>query len=130
MKADFELAAELYRLAAEQGHADAQYALGAMTENGRGVKANLKRALYYYNLAAEQGHVNAQVNLGVVYVKGETDIQDFVKAHMWFNLAAAQGNKTARDFRDRIAKQMMPSDISFAQKQARICLEQNYQKCS
>ena len=88
------------------------------------------KAAELYLAAAEQGHIDSQVNLGVVYVKGKDAIQDYIKAHMWFNIAAAQGNRTARDYRDRIAKRMMPKDISTAQRLARSCLSRNYIGCN
>ena len=45
---------------AEQGHTDAQYKLGWMYHNGRGVTQDDKMAVKWYTLAAEQGHVDAQ----------------------------------------------------------------------
>ena len=49
----------LYRLAAEQGHVEAQYNLGTMFEAGRGVAQDDAEAAKWYGLAAEQGHVAA-----------------------------------------------------------------------
>tara|TARA_R110000765_G_scaffold324976_2_gene416497 strand:+ start:916 stop:1131 length:216 start_codon:yes stop_codon:yes gene_type:complete len=56
-----------YRLAAEQGDADAQYNLGIMYDTGRGVPENDAEAVRWYRLAAEQGDANAQFNLGGMY---------------------------------------------------------------
>ena len=47
---------------AEQGHADAQFSLGFMYENGLGAEA-----LKWYRLAAEQGLAEGQYNLGNMY---------------------------------------------------------------
>jgi TPR repeat protein len=44
-----------YRLAAAQGHADAQNNLGIMFENGRGVAKDTAEAIRLYRLAAAQG---------------------------------------------------------------------------
>ena len=44
-----------YTLAAEQGHASAQYNLGFMYNNGRGVPQDDKTAVKWHTLAAEQG---------------------------------------------------------------------------
>ena len=109
---------------------NAQHALGMMYDAGRGVEQSYTKAADLYLAAAEQGHIESQVNLGVVYVKGKDAVQDYIKAHMWFNIAAAQGNRTARDYRDRIAKRMMPKDISTAQRLARSCLSRNYVGCN
>jgi TPR repeat protein len=42
-----------YRLAAEQGHANAQYNLGFMYANGKGVLEDFAEALKWYRLSAE-----------------------------------------------------------------------------
>jgi TPR repeat protein len=60
---DYAEAVRLYRLAAAQGHAGAQYSLGFMFENGNGVKKNRAEAIRWYRLAAAQGHAFAENNL-------------------------------------------------------------------
>ena len=52
---DYKEAVKWYRLAAEQGYADAQYNLGLMYSNGEGVPQDYKEAVKWYRLAAEQG---------------------------------------------------------------------------
>ena len=56
-----------YRLAAEQGDADAQYSLGNMNAEGRGVARDDAEAVRWYRLAAEQGYARAQNRLGAMY---------------------------------------------------------------
>ena len=53
----------LFRLAAGQGYARAQYDLGNAYLNGRGVPQDDKEAARLYRLAAEQGNVYAQQRL-------------------------------------------------------------------
>lgn len=48
---------------ARQGDADAQFALGWMYANGKGVAADEKVAAQLYTMAAEQGHSSAQDSL-------------------------------------------------------------------
>ena len=43
-----------YRLAADQGHADAQYNLGFMYANGEGVPQDYVQAYLWFNLAASR----------------------------------------------------------------------------
>ncbi|MER9429859.1 tetratricopeptide repeat protein [Mesorhizobium sp. M0408] len=52
---DYAEAAKLYRLAADQGHAQAQYNLGHMAGNGQGVPQNYAEAMKWFRLAADQG---------------------------------------------------------------------------
>jgi len=58
---DIPEALKWYRLAAEQGLADAQYMLGVTYQmGGRGVPADYSEALKWYRMAAEKGFANAQ----------------------------------------------------------------------
>ena len=58
-----------YRLAADQGDVGAQYNLGVMYDEGRGVPEDVKEALKWYRLAADQGVADVQYNLGRMYGK-------------------------------------------------------------
>jgi uncharacterized protein len=106
------------RLAAEQGHAQAQHNLGFMYDSGQGVPQNDAEAMKWYRLAAEQGHADAQYNLGVMYRDGQGIPQDYVQALMWFNLAASE-QATAVQGRDLAASKMTPAQIAEAQRLAR-----------
>ena len=76
---------------AEQGVAKAQYNLGVMYANGRGVRQNDAEALRWYRKAAEQEDADAQFNLGGMYAYGRGVRQDDTEAVKWFRQAAAQG---------------------------------------
>lgn len=52
-----------YCSAAKSGDADAQYALGWMYANGRGVAVDESVAAQLYGMAAEQGHISAKASL-------------------------------------------------------------------
>ena len=68
---DYATALREFKRLAKQGLAPAQYNLGLMYANGRGVPQDYKTAVKSYRLAAEQGNANAQVNLGYMYNKGK-----------------------------------------------------------
>ena len=61
-----ELAAELYCDASRHGDAEAQFSLGWMYANGRGVLRDDNMASYFFGLAAEQGHEHAKKMLRFV----------------------------------------------------------------
>ena len=61
---------DLFRQAAEQGHASAQFNLGLMYATGEGVPEDDAEAVRWYRMAAEQGHAGAQFNLGLMYATG------------------------------------------------------------
>jgi TPR repeat protein len=55
-----------YRLAAEQGDADAQYIVGVMYHNGEGVPQDYIVAHMWWNLSATKGNELARQNRDVV----------------------------------------------------------------
>jgi TPR repeat protein len=59
-----------YRKAAEQGHAEAQFKLGAMYFSGDCVPQDDAGAVKWYRMAAEQGHTEAQADLAYMYENG------------------------------------------------------------
>jgi uncharacterized protein len=84
------------RSLAEQGHAEAQYNLGAMYTNGIGVPQNSQEAATWYRQAAEQGHADAQFILGVMYTHGIGVPQNGQEAVKWSRKAAEQGHADAQ----------------------------------
>jgi TPR repeat protein len=58
--ADDKEAVKRFRLAADQGNANAQYNLGLIYEIGAGVSEDNKEAVKWYQMAADQGHIAAQ----------------------------------------------------------------------
>ena len=63
VREDHAEAVRWYRLAADQGHANAQYVLGIRYENGSGVRRDRVEAARWYRLAADQGHEDARKRL-------------------------------------------------------------------
>ena len=93
---DYTTAAKEFRLLAEQGDAGAQFNLGNMYDQGKGVPQDYAEAVRWYRLAAEQGIADAQFNLGNMYSKGEGVTQDYAEAVRWYQLSAKQGNASAQ----------------------------------
>ena len=52
---DYKEAVKWFRLSAEQGNEKAQFYLGAMYDEGKGVPQDYKEAVRLYRLSAEQG---------------------------------------------------------------------------
>ena len=115
-------AVQLYRLAAEQGVAGAQFRLGVVYAEGRGVAQDDKESVRWFRLAAEQGDAEAQGGLGLAYSAGRGVPQDFVASHMWITLAAARLTGATRHgalkFRDTIAAAMTSEQIAEAHRLA------------
>lgn len=85
---------------AEKGNADAQYYLGIMYENGRGVYKNYKNAAAWYEKATDQGHAEAAYQLGVLHFYGYLaephPIPNHEMAFICFEIAAKQGQVDAQ----------------------------------
>lgn len=114
----------MLRLAAERGHANAQYEMGRRYEDGQGVPSNFVEALKWYRLAAEQGHVTAQYKLGLMYGQGRGVPPNVVEAHKWMALAAskppvsdAEGGVAQN--RDSAAVELTPAQLIEAHRLAR-----------
>ena len=85
-----------YRMAAEQGHADAQNNLGNAYYFGAGVSKDHGEAVRWYRMAAEQGDATAQFSLGTAYNFGEGVTKNHREAVRWYRMAAEQGAAIAQ----------------------------------
>lgn len=109
---------------AEQGSADAQFEIGAMYENGRGVKIDRIAARDWYRKASAQGHSRAtsalariednerrfsktqqqaesgdheaEYTLGTMYLTGTGTDVDLTQAQFWLKRAANKGHVKAQ----------------------------------
>jgi len=109
---------------ARAGNSNAQYDVGAMYQNGRGVTANRDKAIEWYQKAAAQndqkaisrlkliqsngerfnkaleragkGEVESQYDLGNMYTEGVGVDADPSKAAAWYEKAASQGYEKAQ----------------------------------
>ena len=77
---DYVKAVEWYQKAALQGKADAQYNLGIMYEQGKGVKQDSVEAIKWWQKAVAQGLAPAQYALGNMYAHGRGIKQNYQKA--------------------------------------------------
>lgn len=86
----------MYKLAADQENAEAQYLLGCCYEAGRGVNKDFSKAFHWYDLAAKQGNLDAQCCLGYCYEHGQGTAKDPKQAVHWYELAAKSGHGKAQ----------------------------------
>ena len=118
-RGDYATVLQLVRPLAEQGLAHAQFILGSMYDDGKGVPENDGEAARWYLTAADQGNATAQYMLGSMYDEGRGVRQDLILSHMWFSLAASKGARQATKGRDNVARWMTPAEIAEAQELAR-----------
>jgi TPR repeat protein len=85
-----------YKDLAEKGDTVAQFRLGWVYRNGKGVPPDDVEAMKWYRKAAEQGNTDAQNNLGAMYQNGKGVSQNIAEAVMWYTVSAGQGNAGAQ----------------------------------
>ena len=81
-------AIKFYRMAAENGSADAQLTLGNLFFQGTGVTKDYSEAMKWYRLAAQQGQGGAQCMLGHMYAMGLGVTQNSDESARWYSMAA------------------------------------------
>lgn len=87
---------ELFRQAAEQGHAEAQYWTGRCYDLAEGVGTDRVEAARWYQKSADQGNTAAQYRLSEFYENGYGVPRDAQAALEWFQKAAQQGDPVAQ----------------------------------
>ncbi|HIX40560.1 MAG TPA: SEL1-like repeat protein [Candidatus Desulfovibrio intestinigallinarum] len=97
---------------AEQRDAEAQFRLGDMYKEGKGVPRDDDRARQWYakaaatfKIAAKQGYVDAQLRLGDMYKEGRGVPRDDDRACQWYAKAAAQGYDAGLNALTQLAEQ-------------------------
>jgi TPR repeat protein len=101
-KGDFDTARTLWQQAATAGDTSAQYNLGLLYAEGRGLVRNPDAAMTWWRLAARSGHLQAQHNLALAYLGGETivpgvaDEPRMEEAISWLRKAAEGGLASSR----------------------------------
>jgi TPR repeat protein len=93
---DYEKAIAAWRPLAEQGMAAAQYRMGVLYAEGKGVPANDAEAALWFERAAKQGDPAAQYDLAASYAEGTGVRKDATAAAEWFRRAADQGYPMAQ----------------------------------
>lgn len=84
---DFAKAVYWYRLAAEKGHANAEFNYAEMLRDGVGVEKSISEAVQWYRRAGMHGNAKAAYCLGILYASGNDIPADLVQAYAWLCLA-------------------------------------------
>jgi TPR repeat protein len=82
---------------ARAGNTDAEFYIGVLYEEGKGVPQDYVQAAAWYRKAADQGNANAQFALGAHYRRGQGVPQDYTQAAFWWRKAAEQGDADAQE---------------------------------
>jgi len=83
---------------ASQGDAVAQFNLGRMYADGRGVEANDAQAFHWFQKAARQGLPDAQISLGLAYLFAKGTTQNKGRACKLFKQAMYSSDIQGKNF--------------------------------
>ncbi|MBP3298466.1 MAG: sel1 repeat family protein [Muribaculaceae bacterium] len=92
---DYKEALKQFGMSAKEGNHDAQYQIGLMFLEGKGVNANPADAAYWFRKAAQNGHAASQFEIGYCFANGVGVQPDERIAAEWFWRAAEQGDPDA-----------------------------------
>ncbi|KAI8887598.1 HCP-like protein [Backusella circina FSU 941] len=87
-----QTAFDYFKIAADQGHVNAQYKLGFIYDNGLGLDQDYVTAIAWYKKAASQNHITANYRLGRMHFLGEGVEQDNDLVFEYFKVAAELGD--------------------------------------
>ncbi len=86
-----------YTAAAEGGVPEAEAALAAAYDSGKGLPRDPAQAVHWYGKAAERGYGPAQTRLGDLYAQGQDGLaQSDAEARGWYEKAARQDEAAAQ----------------------------------
>ena len=98
-----------YEKSAEDGNQYAQYHLGKLYLQGRGVPKDILKATECLTASANQGNRYAQYALGKLYLSGSEVPQDKEQAAYWLTQSAKQGHQYAQFLLDRLDDSQSPA---------------------
>jgi TPR repeat protein len=90
-KGDFQTAITEWTPLAAKGDVAAQFNLGVIYQNARGVPRDNTKAFYFFRQAAEKGHAKAMLNVAFAYASGAGAGQNYQEAYFWMRKAADKG---------------------------------------
>ena len=94
--AGLALGCDLFKVAADQGHAGAQHMSGVCLTAGLGVPQDYALAAKYFRLAVDQGFAASQCSLAQLDLHGMGVPQDYAEGARFHRLAADQGHSPSQ----------------------------------
>ena len=118
-KGDYATAAKDWEAEGNAGNPEAQFNLGLLYLDGKGVAQDYAEAAVWFRRAADQGYARAQHNFGAMLGSGQGVRRDYEAAYMWMSLCAAQNEPGCASQRDELATKLKKSQLDRAQRRAR-----------
>lgn len=104
LEGNYDEAISMFAKASEKGHCDAQYMLGCMYYDGKGVDQDCEEAFYWYYQAALNDNTYAMGMVGAMELSGYGTEQDVDEGVEWLTEAAERGDKGSISFLSNVYK--------------------------
>ncbi len=95
-RGEYEKAANLWLAEANEGSVDAQFNLGILYYEGKGVDRDRNESIFWFSKAAQAGHAQAQYNLGHLLVEKQQDLAQVRRGVVWWKRSAENGSILAQ----------------------------------
>jgi S1-C subfamily serine protease len=133
-RSECEIALRLARPLAAKGDAAGQWLIGLMHGSGKCLAQDDREAQRLYRLAARQGNANAFYSLGGTHALGQGVSPDYLAAYVWLTIYKALAKDGAENLGVKmhvnfLEKRLDGSQIVFAQRMAKRCLESSLHQC-
>lgn len=130
---DFKTAAEIFQHLASQGDQGAQYNLGMLYLEGKGVPKDDTMAASLLEDSARQGNSIAALDLGILFRNGQGTKKDLERAYMWLQMAmmqlTGQDQALASRYSKEIAKTMSSNQMQAAKDMIENCRDVGVKYC-
>ncbi len=94
---DIQNAIKLYKEVSKSGDEEADFKLGLIYYNGKGINKDLNISLSYFNKAAQYGHKKAKYNIATIYGQRTFLDHNYTKAFKLYKELAVQGYPQAQN---------------------------------
>jgi len=127
---EINTAIKWYKIAKDNGSAEAEYRLGLIYVGGDGVPSNYSQGFKFLIASAKKGYNHAQGEVSSLYLSGKGVRQNLILAHVWSNIGTANKDEFSSIIRRRVEEKLSPAEINQAQEIASRCLASNYKECT
>ena len=114
----------LLPLAEGSDHALAQYFVGRIYDEGRGVSSSPEVAAIWYRKAGKKGVADAQFRLGVMYEIGTGVPKDIEYAYAWYIVAGHLGSQQALAAAEKLRGNLTSEQRPHAEKLSRAFVQE------
>ena len=124
VKKDLNEAYKWFLTAAENGHPNAQYAIGNAYISGEVLGKDSEKGIDWLKKSYRNKNPRAMMSLAIIYIEGKEVSRDIEKAHVLATLAKLHGHDKADKFIQYIETNIRQDQVEMLRESTRKLLEQ------